>query len=55
MQHIIDHIGISVKDYERSKRFYLAALAPDVLGPSCRLPGAWYHGAPGDEPTWEPL
>jgi catechol 2,3-dioxygenase-like lactoylglutathione lyase family enzyme len=25
---MIDHIGLSVTDYERSKAFYLAALAP---------------------------
>jgi catechol 2,3-dioxygenase-like lactoylglutathione lyase family enzyme len=25
---MIDHLGFSVADYERSKRFYLAALAP---------------------------
>src|SRR6476659_10113553 len=25
---MIDHLGFSVSDYERSKRFYLAALAP---------------------------
>jgi catechol 2,3-dioxygenase-like lactoylglutathione lyase family enzyme len=25
---MIDHIGLSVSDYERSKAFYLAALAP---------------------------
>lgn len=25
---MIDHVGISVSDYERSKAFYLAALAP---------------------------
>jgi catechol 2,3-dioxygenase-like lactoylglutathione lyase family enzyme len=28
MEHIVDHIGLNVKDYEVSKRFYRAALAP---------------------------
>ncbi|HET9930481.1 MAG TPA: VOC family protein [Polyangiaceae bacterium] len=28
MSHAIDHIGFSVKDYERSKAFYTQALAP---------------------------
>ncbi|MGC4095462.1 MAG: VOC family protein [Polyangiaceae bacterium] len=28
MERIIDHIGISVKDYERAKAFYTKALAP---------------------------
>lgn len=29
---MLDHIGISVADFERSKRFYLAALAPLGIG-----------------------
>jgi catechol 2,3-dioxygenase-like lactoylglutathione lyase family enzyme len=28
MEHIVDHLGLNVKDYDRSKRFYQAALAP---------------------------
>lgn len=28
MEHIIDHLGIKVRDYEKSKAFYVAALAP---------------------------
>ena len=28
MQHIIDHVGITVSNTERSKTFYAAALAP---------------------------
>jgi hypothetical protein len=30
---MIDHIGFPVSDYERSKAFYLKALAPLVLDP----------------------
>ena len=30
---MLDHVGIEVSDYERSKAFYEAALAP--LGISC--------------------
>lgn len=26
--HVLDHIGINVTDYERSKTFYAKALAP---------------------------
>lgn len=28
MEPIIDHVGINVSDYEKSKAFYIAALAP---------------------------
>lgn len=35
---MIDHIGIRVSDYERSKRFYALALAP--LGYSLMMEGA---------------
>lgn len=35
---MIDHIGIRVSDYERSKRFYTLALAP--LGYSLMMEGA---------------
>ena len=28
MSNLVDHIGISVSDYEKSKAFYAAALAP---------------------------
>jgi catechol 2,3-dioxygenase-like lactoylglutathione lyase family enzyme len=29
---VIDHIGIAVADYQRSKAFYERALAPDYYG-----------------------
>lgn len=28
MDSILDHVGVTVSDYERSKAFYIAALAP---------------------------
>jgi catechol 2,3-dioxygenase-like lactoylglutathione lyase family enzyme len=28
MEHIIDHIGVSVKDFPRAKAFYAKAFAP---------------------------
>jgi len=35
---MIDHIGLSVTDYERSKAFYLAALARSATSCSWRFP-----------------
>jgi catechol 2,3-dioxygenase-like lactoylglutathione lyase family enzyme len=50
---MIDHIGIRVSDYERSKRFFEAALAP--LGYQLLLersmPGAGF-GRPGRPDFW---
>jgi catechol 2,3-dioxygenase-like lactoylglutathione lyase family enzyme len=58
---LLDHIGIDVADYARSKRFYSEALAPlgiDLLmefegwagfgsGDPQRNPSFWIHQAPG--------
>lgn len=33
MSHAIDHIGFSVRNYERAKAFYTQALAPLGIGP----------------------
>jgi catechol 2,3-dioxygenase-like lactoylglutathione lyase family enzyme len=32
MEHIIDHVGINAKDYDRAKSFYQKALAPLGIG-----------------------
>ena len=48
----IDHLTVRVRDYEASKRFYLAALAPfhpkvyEIEGPS------WGIGPEGSEDLW---
>jgi catechol 2,3-dioxygenase-like lactoylglutathione lyase family enzyme len=48
----IDHLTVKVRDYEASKRFYLAALAPfdpkvyEIDGPS------WGIGPEGSEDLW---
>ncbi len=55
---MLDHIGISVGDYARSKDFYLAALAPlgyelimEVEGwagfGAARKPDFWFHSVEG--------
>jgi catechol 2,3-dioxygenase-like lactoylglutathione lyase family enzyme len=35
---VIDHLGLGVADYERSKAFYLAALAPLGIGIAMEVP-----------------
>lgn len=61
MNLLLDHIGIEVADFERSKRFYSEALAPlgiDLLmdfdgatgfggGDPQRNPSFWIHYMPG--------
>ncbi|MEQ1500890.1 MAG: VOC family protein [Myxococcota bacterium] len=36
---MIDHLGVTVSNFERSKAFYLAALAPVGYGPLMEYPG----------------
>jgi catechol 2,3-dioxygenase-like lactoylglutathione lyase family enzyme len=52
---MIDHIGLSVADYERSKAFYLAALAPLGYELFMEFPAAGPHagfGANGKPDFW---
>jgi hypothetical protein len=54
---MLDHVGIEVSDYERSKAFYLAALAP--LGVSLLMEfgsaaAGFDNGAPGPRPIYHP-
>ena len=44
---MIDHIGLSVSDYERSKAFYLAVLAPLGYGLIMELREAGLHAGSG--------
>jgi predicted lactoylglutathione lyase len=46
MNHIIDHVGIKVRDFEKSKTFYNAALAPLGVALSMEFPnvGGWGRG-----------
>jgi catechol 2,3-dioxygenase-like lactoylglutathione lyase family enzyme len=58
MSTTIDHIGINVANYEKSKKFYIAALKPlgvtalqdygNVVGLGAQFPYLWVsEGAPG--------
>jgi catechol 2,3-dioxygenase-like lactoylglutathione lyase family enzyme len=49
---MIDHIGLSVADYERSKAFYRAALAPLGYGLIMEVEGAAGFGAGGKPDFW---
>src|SRR5918995_6877246 len=49
---MIDHIGLSVADYERSKAFYRAALAPLGYGLIMEVEGAAGLGAGGKPGFW---
>jgi catechol 2,3-dioxygenase-like lactoylglutathione lyase family enzyme len=52
---MIDHIGLSVADYERSKAFYLAALAPLGYELFMEIPEGGPHagfGANGKPDSW---
>lgn len=49
---IIDHLGISVSDYERSKAFYLKALAPLDIGLVMEVQGNAGFGANGKPDFW---
>lgn len=49
---MIDHIGISVRDYEKSKTFYLAALAPLGYGLVMEFGDAAGLGEPGKPDFW---
>ncbi len=58
---MIDHTGLAVSDFERSRRFYAAALAPLGYRELMALPGVagfgeppkpdfWIHQGPPNEP-----
>ena len=52
---MIDHIGITVSDYEKSQAFYLAALAPLGYELLMEVTGAGPHagfGEPGKPDFW---
>lgn len=49
---MIDHIGISVNDCERSKQFYEAALAPLGYKLAMELDGLTGFGASGEPDFW---
>lgn len=50
---MIDHLGISVSDFEKSKRFYAAALAPFGYKVLMEFPGAaGFGGADGKPDFW---
>ena len=49
---MIDHIGVHVSDYERSKRFYAAALAPLGYAVVMELGDAAGLGARGRPDFW---
>ena len=49
---IVDHIGFAVSDYERSKRFYAAALAPLGIGLIMEVEGWAGFGADGKPELW---
>lgn len=49
---MLDHVGIPVTDYGRSKRFYGAALAPLGLGLVMELGEAGGFGPPGKPGFW---
>lgn len=49
---IIDHIGIAVSDYEKSKEFYLKALAPLEIGLVAEVQGWAGFGKEGKPEFW---
>jgi len=49
---VIDHIGIEVKDYERARDFYLAALAPLGYVLVMEFDGVAGLGARGEPDLW---
>lgn len=52
---MLDHVGLSVSDYKRSKAFYLKALAPLGYGLVKEFPGAATYagfGTPGKPDFW---
>jgi catechol 2,3-dioxygenase-like lactoylglutathione lyase family enzyme len=49
---VIDHITLDVGDYERSRAFYEAALAPLGFGVVTELDGACGFGADGADDFW---
>ncbi|MEW6273468.1 MAG: VOC family protein [Thermodesulfobacteriota bacterium] len=49
---MIDHVGIRVSDFERSKRFYQAALAPLGYELMMEFDGAAGFGADGKPDFW---
>ena len=49
---MLDHIGMGVKDLEKSKAFYAAALAPLGISVLREFPGAIGIGKPGHPFFW---
>jgi catechol 2,3-dioxygenase-like lactoylglutathione lyase family enzyme len=49
---MIDHLTLDVSDYERSKAFYVAALAPLGFGLIADLGGACSFGPEGADDFW---
>jgi catechol 2,3-dioxygenase-like lactoylglutathione lyase family enzyme len=49
---ILDHIGIPVRDYAKSKAFYIAALAPLGVGVLMEFPGVGGFGAGNKPELW---
>ncbi len=49
---MIDHVGLPVSDFERSKAFYSAALAPLGYALVLEFPGAAGFGAGGKPDFW---
>ena len=49
---ILDHIGLSVGDYERSKAFFTAALAPLGIGLAMEVQGWAGFGRTGRPQFW---
>lgn len=49
---LIDHIGVAISDYERSKEFYLKALAPLNIGLVVEIQGWAGFGRNGKTDFW---
>ncbi|MFT5114278.1 MAG: catechol 2,3-dioxygenase-like lactoylglutathione lyase family enzyme [Parasphingorhabdus sp.] len=49
---LIDHIGVAISDYERSKEFYLKALAPLNIGLVVEIQGWAGFGGNGKTDFW---
>jgi len=49
---IFDHVGYNVADFERSKAFYLQALAPLGIGIAAEGDGWAMFGRPGKPQLW---
>ncbi len=49
---ILDHIGLSISDFARSKEFYTKALAPLKIGPVAEFEGYAGFGRQGKPEFW---